>query len=229
MYYNGFYIGFFHKLDGDIKNLKLEDVNIYANIVNAYCYIGAIAGDCGNKKIENCYVSGNLKVDTNTTDSIEIGGIVGCTMGDIINTFNKLNINFYAEHSGDLSIGGIAGHSSGKILNSGNEGNIEENSTGISSSFRVINGIDRQNQDERSIINCYNTGNIQTNSCKVYGISGTNCYNRGNIKGATIIGLGEDSKNSYTTSATCRGEYNYYLKEDDDSDNAKSEAKMKSQ
>ena len=58
MYYNGFYIGFFHKLDGDIKNLKLEDVNIYANIVNAYCYIGAIAGDCGNKKIENCYVSG---------------------------------------------------------------------------------------------------------------------------------------------------------------------------
>lgn len=229
MYYNGFYIGFFHKLDGDIKNLKLEDVNIYANIVNAYCYIGAIAGDCGNKKIENCYVSGNLKVDTNTTDSIEIGGIVGCTMGDIINTFNKLNINFYAEHSGDLSIGGIAGHSSGKILNSGNEGNIEENSTGISSSFRVINGIARQNQAERSIINCYNTGNIQTNSCKVYGISGTNCYNRGNIKGATIIGLGEDSKNSYTTSATCRGEYNYYLKEDDDSDNAKSEAEMKSQ
>lgn len=229
MYYNGFYIGFFHKLDGDIKNLKLEDVNIYANIVNAYCYIGAIAGDCGNKKIENCYVSGNLKVDTNTTGSIEIGGIVGCTTGDIINTFNKLNINFYAEHSGDLSIGGIAGHSSGKILNSGNEGNIEENSTGISSSFRVINGIARQNQAERSIINCYNTGNIQTNSCKVYGISGTNCYNRGNIKGATIIGLGEDSKNSYTTSATCRGEYNYYLKEDDDSDNAKSEAEMKSQ
>lgn len=227
-------VGFFKYLNGDgyIKNLKLENVNIYVNIdtlrSNTCFDIGVIAEDSFHTNIENCYVSGNLKLDTDTTASIYVGGIVGFTSADIINTFSKLNINFKGERSNDFEIGGIAGHSNGKILNSGNEGNIEENSTGISSSFRrVINGIAQQN--ECSIINCYNTGNIQTNSCKVYGISGTNCYNRGNIKGATIIGLGEDSKNSYTTSATCRGEYNYYLKEDDDSDNAKSEAEMKSQ
>ena len=224
--------GFFNNLyrDGTVKNLKLENVNIYVNIniSRNSCNIGVIAGDSFKTKIENCYVSGNLKLDADTTSSVDVGGIVGSTNTDIINTFSKLNINFNGECLDNLLIGGIVGYSNGKILNSGNEGNIEENSTVVKgNNSRRINGIAGIAYGD--IINCYNMGDIQTKSCSAYGISGTNCYNRGNIKGSTIKGLGKDSKNSYTTSATCSGEYNYYLKEDDDSDNAKSEAEMKSQ
>ena len=224
--------GFFNYLDGDgtVKNLKLENVNVYANI-NVFCNncnIGVIAGHSFKTKIENCYVSGNLKLDADTTSSVDVGGIVGFTNTDIINTFSKLNINFNGECLNNLLIGGIVGYSNGKILNSGNEGNIEENSTVVKgNNSRRINGIAGIAYGD--IINCYNMGDIQTKSCSAYGISGINCYNRGNIKGSTINGLEKDSKNSYTTSATCSGEYNYYLKEDDDSDNAKSEAEMKSQ
>ena len=236
------YCGFFLNISGNIKNLKLENVNVCA-IATKSEYIGGIAAYV-NGNIENCYVSGEMNIDIKTTSFIEVGGITGKSTGNIENTFNAGNINLNCQYGDTVYytayyVGGIAGESSSKICKSGNEGNIRINKS-ASNKYRIRQQVSGITCNTTEAINCYNLGDIYEFGSERGIICGLlsngktiNCYNQGNLSSSSDnvnngIG-GSTSMNCYTTSAKCSGVYNYYLGNNTDEDNARTEDEMKSQ
>lgn len=96
-------IGLFSYSWGYIKNLSMIDVDIDVTIdINKYYHygVGAIVGKLDEDeeegcegKIENCYVSGNIKVSNEDDNSIQVGGIVGSSYdGEILNCYNTTSV-----------------------------------------------------------------------------------------------------------------------------------------
>lgn len=107
--------GLFAKLiGGTIKNLGLVNINI--DITDA-SYIGGIVANGYYAKIENCFVTGTIISQKNTTGSCNIGAIIGdCDYGDVEYHYVKVcncysNVNITTK--GDIIAGGIFGSNDG--------------------------------------------------------------------------------------------------------------------
>lgn len=158
---------------GIIKNLNIENIDI--DVENVDYYPTGVIARKNSGTIENCIVSGFIKVSGSNASAYGICG--NLTNGVIKNCTNKGNI------TAKYGASGIVTYSNGNIENCTNEGNItSENSsaTGI-----VIT-------NTGTIKNCKNTGNITGANC-VAGITTTNgdpnekygsiidCYSSGTI------------------------------------------------
>ena len=161
--------GYVDFVDGAIKNLGLENVNIQANDSNT----GGISGCCGN--IDNCYVTGNI------TGNDYVGGLVG----SFDNKDQCLINNSYttAQINGNNNVGGLTGEGC-RISNSYVTGNVNGNN--------IIGGLCAEGGE---ISNCYTTGNVTGNNA-VGGLIGEqriifdvqDCFATGNVSGTSNVG-----------------------------------------
>lgn len=168
-------VGLFGSNNGTIQNLGLTDSIMRAS------YIGGIAG-LNNGTIQNCFQTGEV------SGSSWVGGIAGYNNDGIISgCYNTGNV--VGDTRGSGNIGGITGwNSGGTVSECHNFGNISGPS--------YVGGISGLNNNMGTIINCYNTGDIEVSSVWGGGIAGMNtsqgeitaCYNRGNIHGTSTIG-----------------------------------------
>ena len=175
--------------------------------VNSYnCATGGIAG-CNAGTIKKCYNTGNIiTIGESNMSATGTGGIVGSNHSTIENTYNTGNIK------GASFIGGITGTnatSTNNVLNSYNTGTIsgEDYVGGISGrngSTNMTNGYGAE------IVNCYNTGNIESNRNVVGNIVGhnnpqgilKNCYYVKNDLPAYGKNISEENNTIYEKSET---------------------------
>ena len=202
--------GLFANNHGTIKDLKLTNVNLYLKISKG----GQIAGIAGQNSstgtINNCIVSGNIKMEGSTS----VGGITTYCSGKINNCGNYANIYFY-NSSNDVNAGGIftTSNANSEFINCYNKGNISVMENGGNA---YLGGIGSMTSGKMK--NCYNTGNISGETgglLRVGGIIGqinqgatvNYCYSIGTMKGnqateksiGMIIGrnLGGTTQNIY--------------------------------
>ena len=148
-----------------------------------YVYgIGGIVGNGGNVNISNCYNSGSIIYEGNTTrnSSSNTGGIIGYMgYGSIKNCYNIADVNIWGTNVG--GIGGCISYNSSITINCCyNYGNISGYARvgGVVGSCGAIN-------------NCYNYGSVNGIGDEVGGIIGnllmdnwdtsSNLYNYGNV------------------------------------------------
>jgi len=140
-------------------------------------------------------------VNTNTSSSNCIGGLVGLNDGSIINCYATGSV------IGNMYAGGLAGLNNGSIMNS--YANVTGSVTGIASTGGFAG------RNVGSITNCYATGSVIGNMY-VGGFTGSNggsiinCYAAGNVTGKTEVGafLGVNRSsitNCYYLSNSIRG------------------------
>ena len=179
--------GLFFNNYGEIRNLKLADVDLYGD----FCTMGAI---CARNYylIENCTVSGKVVGDGAAgANASNYGGIAGSNSGWIINCVNNANVSC---QSGTTNrVGGIAGSVNyskkdvpGYIDSCVNNGDI----TGPSGST-IAGGIVGKNEITNlsaylNIMNCTNNGAVS--AVTAGGIAGSlteshvyNCRNNGDV------------------------------------------------
>jgi len=199
---------------GEIKNLRLEDVNITGDD-NSIC-LGGLVGNINDNSgiISNCYSSGAV---TGGDNSEYVGGLVGFNnYGTISNCYSTGNVS---GGSGSTHLGGLVGWNNDSIIsdcystgdvsggdNSGYLGGLvgQNNSGGISSCYSTgtvtggnlsaaLGGLVGWNINASSISNCYSTGNV-TGTSGVGGLVGSsnssisNCYSTGAVTGTSDFG-----------------------------------------
>jgi len=102
------FIGLFGFLQGTVKNLALENVNIAGNI-----RVGAIAGQAYQSTIENCYSTGSIK------GSYVVGGLVGYPgYTTIRNCYSTCSVEgtYNSSSSLALQVGGFVGSDLGSSI-----------------------------------------------------------------------------------------------------------------
>ncbi len=103
-------VGLFSEISGEIKNLKIFEVDI--SIENVSNITGVLAS-VNTGKISNCYTSGNIKVG-DLYHSTRAGGIVGENNGELLDCGNNTSIK--AEGNSFVEVGGIAGKNHSKNM-----------------------------------------------------------------------------------------------------------------
>lgn len=186
-------VGLLRFATGEIRDLKLENVNIDAP--NAQ-FVGGLSGDMFNAEIKNVVVSGNIK------GRQQVGGVVGALTegGSLISTESSANV------SGEYFIGGLAGEIDSKIEEGGRQiiinnsltsGKIEGNDK-----FGGLIGASKEVRVEKSQSNATVLGN--SDSWYVGGLIGQSYHNQiieskfnGKVTGDTAIGglIGSDGEN----------------------------------
>lgn len=131
-------VGLFSINDGEIKNLKLIDVNfnitsVESDWASSCSAVGAICGGNGFEnrtysygEITSCFVSGEINVNDMGYSGGYVGGLVGYSTSDmcyniITDCYNLADINTKDE---DIYIGGICGYNDTEIVNCYNAGNL---------------------------------------------------------------------------------------------------------
>lgn len=214
---NAVYVGLFGYNTGTIKNLGLENGNIYGkNTKQAsedylYAYIGSIAGR-NRGTIENCYNTGKVvgaaEKGTHYNTLVYVGGIAGNNDCDISSDISKISHChndgeiFISEAYDQFRIGGISG-AGGSINDCYNSGTIS--TANDINGVAFIGGIAGNATDLRR---CYNTGAITATSPNLMwgeagGIVGrseyawynehietSNCYNSGIITVSSALMAG---------------------------------------
>lgn len=202
--------GLFDKIDtdGEVKNLKLEGVEI----TESGC--GAIARESSGT-ITACSVSGSVEGSSNSTTQ-GVGGIVGmnsagtvsgCSMkGAVTNSGiyvggivgycyggNVIDCHSSATVTGTASVGGVVGRQYGiaKVIASSSTGDVTATRTDDYSNAGGVVGY----ANGGSIICCYTTGDISGKHQRVGGVIGSNnctiiaCYHaEGNVSGTDNVG-----------------------------------------
>lgn len=198
------YIG---SIAGSINDGEIANCINNGNVIGEQ-YVGGIAGQSLNtnkiSKIKDCFNSGLITGNfVATSRSTMIGGIVGENNGIIDNCNNNGNLSLESK----AYVGGIVGQNSYQVINSYNMGSftITQNAAdryGINSRIGGIVGSNYaagiENDNNKYIKNCFNTGAIEGKANDVGGVAGYSaydiydCYNSGNlsISGATASGLG---------------------------------------
>ena len=193
--------GLFARVNANILNLNLKNVNINITSSDRTLYIGGLAGVLySGYTIKNCSVSGNISVTTDTANYV--GGLVG-SAGNFINCINTCTITTKSNNS-LVNAGGIVGGNAENIKNCYNLGNIS--ATSASSSTPRAGGITGHVFSGDVIQNCFNAGNVTAKKGSSYSstsaqlIDGssqatiTNCYFlsgtkvNGTSKTATVAG-----------------------------------------
>ena len=154
------------EVEGTVKNLKLDKVNVTAN-----SNVGAIAGE-NRGTIENCSVSGSV---TGSSDNGCVGGIAGFhRKGSITDCHSSATVE------GKAYVGGIAGQNdamlgSASIIACYSTGSVtatKNNTTGSS----YAGGVVGLNSNEAVLTACYATGNVKGEGNYVGGVVGDNAY-----------------------------------------------------
>lgn len=193
-------IGFFRKLSGTVKNLRITSGSISSpNPSNKRLYIGSIAGILDGGQIYNC--SNAAAVTGISTSDAYSGGIVGYsgTGSTIERCSNEGTVTSSHNAAGILGDGGCA------LKNCYNTGTI---TAPTSLGVRPINSYTSQN--------CYNTGKLDSKESgeKSGAISGINNYH---LYNQTLDGEKTDS--AKTTEEFASGKVTYLLNGDKDAPN----------
>lgn len=165
-------------IEGTVKNLKLDDVNITAG-----SNVGAIAGE-NSGTIENCSVSGSVTSSNMSSDCV--GGIVGQNNGTITGCHSSATVE------GIAYVGGIAGKSNASITACSSTGDVT--ATKNSTNYSYAGGVVGQNTNGAILTACYATGNVKGGGEYVGGVVGGNsstvtaCYWSGAVAGDKGIG-----------------------------------------
>ena len=171
------------KVEGTVKNLKLDKVNVTAN-----SNVGAIAGE-NRGTIENCSVSGSV---TGSSDNSCVGGIAGWhRVGTITDCHSSATVE------GRAFVGGIAGQSDAMsypasitaCYSTGSVTATKNNTTGYS----FAGGVVGLNSNGAVLTACYATGDVKGDGERVGGVVGDNvvgtvtaCYHAtGSVNGAS--------------------------------------------
>ncbi len=174
----GHFIGLFGTIiDGQVRNLGVENVNIVNVNISDYSCVGGLVGwNYGyTGTISNCYVTGSVCGDDMA------GGLAGENNGFITDCFATGDVN------GITDVGGLVG---------GNTGTIETcYATGSVNGSNYVGGLaGSQYQGSETIIASYATGTVTGNTC-VGGLVGWNsysaingCYSVGQVIGDTDVG-----------------------------------------
>lgn len=134
--------GLFEEVDGAvIRNLGIVNCNINVTLYNKTHYIGSIAAESTDSRIENCYSSGNITLQgTNDGNRTYIGGLVGHMLhlysleSTIIeNCYNLCEIDCTQTETYYQALGGICGFADGTINQCYNAGNMQGNLQGDAS------------------------------------------------------------------------------------------------
>ncbi len=169
------YVGLFANNAGTIKNLTVSG-NISSTYSGSIHCTGAIAG-YNSGTITGCVNESEINISTSNSSairSIHVGGIAGCSIGSITQSYNVGNVsgkNNYVSNSSDhyACVSGIA-CDSGSISDCYNTGTIT--ATGETSSYSYSAGINCEEYAIK-ISNCYNIGTAE--KAISYG-EVTNCY-----------------------------------------------------
>lgn len=138
--------------EGKIQKLKLENVNVIAEIASnenaqTYNYAGGLAA-INEGEISNCAVLSGSITSQNANMNYA-GGLVGWNLyGTIKASYNLAGVTTIETGAA----GGIAGESEGKIQTSFNEGKIEAKGNGFSNAGGIV-GYSRNSE----VTNCFNT------------------------------------------------------------------------
>ncbi len=192
-------VGFFVVSSGVIKNFGLEKINVGVEGKNnvGISTSGLVARNYGD--IENCYVTGSLKGETDK-GNINVSGIVGQNHKNISNSYNKASITG-STNGGYTYISGVsAGNKSDAVINSCyNMGNILMSGNIDQDKYALCGGI-TGGQEGGKITNCYNGGEIKADSesdaYRVGGLIGNcngiveNSYNYGKVNAKYEINTG---------------------------------------
>lgn len=179
------HIGLFGRVQGTIQNVGLEDVKVNVSL-NSQGAVGAIAASMMLGKVNNCYVTGEISVNTNDY-SCEIGSIAGVNhRGKIKNCYADTEIevigveptnpdDYYSETSS--YVGGI--------------------SSGLSQIERSLS------EYAGDIVNCYYVGSIIAENASVAMIENDYEYNEDRVEENCfyLTGNGSDSKAKKLTKA----------------------------
>lgn len=166
------FVGLFARSTGEIKNLKLENVNVSGGKI-----IGGLVGDNYKGTIENCHINGTVSGDYN------VGGLVGTNSTGAIENCS--------------SIGNVSGSNlgyGGGLVGYNYQGSIESCfSTGRVSAAYNVGGLVGGNSSG-DIKNCYSTSAVQGSKC-IGGLVGLdedgsieNCYSIGTVTGIKNVG-----------------------------------------
>lgn len=207
--YNG---GLFNNLNGEIKNLNIEN---YTQITNSSSRVGIILVASQNAVIDNVHAK-NIKLGNVTTGATEIGGIVANSNSSIIrnSSITNLEINMNSNILSCIA-GGIVGSGSNVRITNSFAQNIDFN-IHHALIYNGIGGIIGRDTDNGGRVQyCYVTGNISTDAEKTGGIYGytnakvSNNYCLVNIDSQTdfLGGIGGYDNNTSTGNSS----YNLYL------------------
>lgn len=193
---NSMCLGLFANVSGEIRNLNVIN-SIYCPSPDNYTdwfggYIGSIAGKLSGK-IYNCSCVTDMEIYPYYTQYI--GGIAGYAVNSEIlqcKTSGTISGKINGINSYSMYISGICGFidENVKIENCFNKSQITGTSVKSSSTVAInyVTGICYHycyGNESSSIINCYNSGALNSQKGYTYGISksGTikNCYNSGTI------------------------------------------------
>ena len=188
------YFGLFARVSGTVRNLTVAG-SIAVSDTNSNNYVGGIAALLiSGGLIENCTnivkLSVTGHVNTNTDYQNYVGGITGFGTGTVQNCRNIASIFTTTDHYGvywfNNYVSGIVGYSVSMnvycCMNSGSIGSKNTKGNGMD----YVSGI--AGYGITKIYNCYNYGEITSNSQKNAGIiyansqtTVSNCYNIGKI------------------------------------------------
>jgi hypothetical protein len=192
------YIGLFGLLGsgGQILNLGVEDVNIYAN-----GHVGALVGMIGatGGTVSNCYTTGMVTGYT-CLYVIDrggyVGGLVGKSCGNITECYSTCTVN-----GSTYCIGGLVGMHTG-----GYECVITSSyATGVVSGREEVGGLVGYN--DGFISQCYSTGDV-CGSYDVGGLVGYENYNNGGV----VYSFWDVNTSGQTTSAGGTGKTTAQMK-----------------
>lgn len=167
------YAGLFFYNAGTIKNIRMNNVNIYADYSNSphatdrSIHTGSLVG-YNEGTIENVGINSGSITNINISQPVikwrvlSVGGIVGCNRGDIKKCYNCTNIEIINIANNDKNMcpgnygGGISGISYALIENCYNIGNVTATGGWYTNDTGGITG----RMAEGEVTNCYNYGTI---------------------------------------------------------------------
>ena len=237
--FNGYEVGLFGNVIGDIKNLGVENYTIdISSSQRTSIYAGALVGRLSGT-VTDCYAIGQINcapLSTNSFSSVYAGGLVGANYGEIRNSFAQGSVSA-STVAGEACAGGLVGQNYNKTISNcystadvfATTGTDSTNGGGSAYAGGLIG--DSHPSDKGTVLSSYATGNVTaiTNggSAFAYGFAQyetcTDCYATGNVtaisnaSSAFAVGFSSgQNTNCYatgdvsaTTSATSNKRYAY--------------------
>ena len=176
-------VGLFGSSQFGIVNLHLRNVHIHSTARDSNgVYVGGLVGKSSRGAINNCSVTGTLSsAESSETSTVVIGGLVGTTVSDILNSYANVEIN----GGNNTTAGGLLGYiniSTFKIVSSYSRGSVSVGSSGLAGG--LVGRIQAIHMDVHS---CYSHAGVS---------AGENGESRGLI-GDTPTGFGVSINKSY--------------------------------
>ncbi len=110
--YDTHFAGLFAILDhGTVKNVRLPGVNLCFENYEGDCFLGGIAGYATESTIENCEISGTIRLDV-TGKMFGVGGIIGYGNAVVCNckaVVTLVNTDLDAANKDEEFLGGVCG------------------------------------------------------------------------------------------------------------------------